>query len=315
MDMADFARGANVSNIAELTDRRLILDERRMCELREMAYETAKEMLSMFSLGMGAYEALSLAADMLTLPESALTDGVLADFASLLKRECDAVSALDRAAMCSFLCEQLCSLGAPIKERDFLPVDDAPETFTYVKNVFSDEAYDVFAQDFKDPRVTYATSLKDAVSLVSSGKITYCILPIEERGARLSTVAELLFKSELKIDAIIPVLGLDGLADVKYALVSRSFLIPEILPDDDRYLEIRIPADSDMPLSELLSVARYYGIEVHRLNTLVFDTDDGLKTYYIAVLRTDGKDFVPMLTYLTVYTNEFTPIGVYKNLE
>ena len=144
---------------------------------------------------------------------------------------------------------------------------------------------------------------------------SYCLLPIEERGSRISTVAQLIYNAELKIASVTPVLGIDGLADVKYAMISKSFLIPEILPDDDRYLEILIPSSGETPLSELLAVADYYEIGIHRLNTFVIDTDDGQKTYYSVVFRADGKDFVNMLTYLTLYTEEFTPIGIYKNLE
>lgn len=315
MDSIYSVNNENVLNIIDLSKKRMILEERRICELREIAAAAVKYAAELVALGMTAYEVLALIYEKMDLPPTELRDDTLEDFVLYLRRESDSHSSFDRAVLCAFLREELIHFGIDLSEEDFLSASASAETFTYVKNAFSDEAYDVFAQEFHDPRVTYVSALKDAAALVAAEKVTYCILPIEERGVRLSTVTELLLKYDLKINSIISVLGLDGMADVKYALVSKAFLIPKVLKDDDRYLEIRIPVESDLSLSELLAVAGYYGIEIHRLNTLVFDGDGGRNFYYMAVFRADGTDFVSLLIYLTLYTNEFTPIGLYTNLE
>ena len=187
---------------------------------------------------------------------------------------------------------------------------------TYVKNALADEAYDVFSQQLSDPRVKYSSTLNDAVRLVSSGEAEYALLPLEERGgARLASVAELLFREDLKINSVTPVFGFEGLADMKYALVSKHFTIPEILPDDDRYLEIRLRADSSVSASELFSAAESLGAFPYRINTLTFDTEDGAYQYYSVVFRDDGKDFTSLLVYLTLFSGAYTPVGIYKNLE
>ena len=141
-------------------------------------------------------------------------------------------------------------------------------------------------------------------------------MPLEERGgARLAAVAELLFREDLKINSVTPVFGFEGLADMKYALVSKHFTVPDIFPDDDRYLEIRIKADSNVSVSELFSAAESLDSYLYRINTLTFTTEDGEAQYYSVVFRDDGKDFSPLLVYLTLFSGAYTPIGIYKNLE
>ena len=152
--------------------------------------------------------------------------------------------------------------------------------------------------------------------MVSSSECEYCLLPLEERGgSRLSSIAALLFSEDLKINAVIPVFGLDGMADMKYALVAKHFSVPTIENDDDRYLEIRLRADGETQLTELFSVAALFGSQIYRINTISFDTEDGTIPHYSLVFREEGRDFSLMLLYLTLFSGAYLPIGIYKNLE
>ena len=131
----------------------------------------------------------------------------------------------------------------------------------------------------------------------------------------MPTVAEMLFTDDLKIDAVTPVFGFDGTADMKYALVSKSFALPRVAPDDDRYLEIRIPADGDTSLGELLLAADKYGARLYRVNMHFFVQDGERCPYYSIIFKEDGRDFSGLLTYLTLFVSSYTAIGIYKNLE
>ena len=185
-----------------------------------------------------------------------------------------------------------------------------------MKNPLADEAFDVFSQDFDDPRVRYSKTLNEAARAVSSGEVEYALLPLEEKGgARLSSIAAIMFREDLKINSVTPVFGFEGLADMKYALVAKHFSIPEQLPDDDRYLEIRLRTDSSVPLSELFLTADMMGVSLYRVNTISFDTDDGPIPYYSIVFRDGEKDFSSLLVYLTLFSGSYTPVGIYKNLE
>ena len=119
---------------------------------------------------------------------------------------------------------------------------------------------------------------------------------------------------DLKIVAVTPVFGFEGNADVKYALLSRGFFVPERLPDDDLYLEIVLYQDSDVGISELLSVAESLGIGVYRINTVLYESD-GTQPAFSVVLRDDGADFTPLLVFLTLFSSSYSSVGFYKNLE
>ena len=180
----------------------------------------------------------------------------------------------------------------------------------------SDEASDVFSDAITNATVSYADTLKAAAEAVSEGKCEFAILPLEEKGgARLAGIAALLFKYDLKIASVTPVFGFDGNADVKYALVSKKFKIPDVLPDDDRYVEFRLRADGAISLSQLFSAAEMLGATVYRINTVRFDTEEGGLTYYTVVFKGENVDFSALLLFLTLFAGAYTAIGIYKNLE
>ena len=185
-----------------------------------------------------------------------------------------------------------------------------------MKNRLSDEAFDVFSQNFPDATVSYAETLRQAAESVAEGKKEYAILPLEEKGgARLASIAALLYKYDLKIASVTPVFGFDGSADVKYAMISKSFMLPDILEDDDRYLEIRLRQDSSVPLSSLFLAAEILGASVYRINTVSFDTEEGQVAHYTVVFKDEGKDFSSLLVFLTMFVGSYTAVGIYKNLE
>jgi hypothetical protein len=111
------------------------------------------------------------------------------------------------------------------------------------------------------------------------------------------------------------VFGPDGNADVKYALVSKSFTVPERKADDDLYLELRIGAGGSTALTELLSAADYFDMSIYRVNTLTFETEGESETYFSVVIKGTEGDFTPILAYMTLFLRDFVPVGIYKNLE
>lgn len=305
-----------ISNIARLSERQSLCSEQRICEIAEIAADAADYYLEMSRDGYGVYEILSVISDgFVTVPLSQ-HQGAMLNNKSNIREYLKKMGMQDRVVFAEIFLAKLLESSTVINEKSFLQDEDGSCVVTYVKNALADEAYDVFSQQLSDPRVKYSSTLSDAVRLVSSGEAEYALLPLEERGgARLASVAELLFREDLKINSVTPVFGFEGLADMKYALVSKHFTIPEILPDDDRYLEIRLRADSSVSASELFSAAESLGAFPYRINTLTFDTEDGAYQYYSVVFRDDGKDFTSLLVYLTLFSGAYTPVGIYKNLE
>ena len=306
---------ATQSNIEHLQREQLLLEERRLCELYELADAMSDTVSELYAMGMNPDEAFSI------LSESLDGNICRAEREGGLKCEqyilpyVSTLSAYDKIIVSRLLCERLSDKGRALCEADFLLSEPQSETFVYVKNPYADEAYDVFSQDFADPRVSYVKSFKEALSSVSLGRASYALLPIEGGYSRLPTVSEMIFDGDFKIASITPVLGFDGLADMKYAMISTGFLLSRVMSDDDRYLEIRVPTESDTHVSDALLAARAYGIDVYRINTSVYETDEGRKSYFDVIFKCTGKDYSYLLSYLTLFTTEFTAVGMYKNIE
>lgn len=303
------------ANLNALAEKQSDGFELRICELSFIADELLNSAGRLSEDGMNIGEILALLSDELVMPTVEPSNKAMPESLGAIKGFLNRLSALDKVNICSLLTEKWRELGNSLSESDFLAAESANQTFTYVKNSLSDEAYDVFSQEFDDPRVSYCQSFRDACRDVAEGDVGYCILPFEERGgARIPGIASMISAFDLKVVAVTPVFGFEGNADVKYALVSRGFVIPERLLDDDRYLEIITYRDSSVSLAELLSAAESFDISVYRINTVLYDTDESQPAFSI-VLRDDGQDFTPFLVFLTLFAGSYTPVGFYKNLE
>lgn len=307
---------AILSNMKKLSERQSVLEELRLYELYDVARAMVMTSAQLAEDGLDTPEILSLLSESLDLGEYPLSAETAPDFRSLVQKNHLSLKQCDRIALTELYLSLSKRADRAITERDFLPGTASGETFTYVRNSLSDEAYDVFSQDFDDPKVRYSKSFKDAATAVSLGEVTYCLLPLEERGgARLHTVSELIFRNDFKINAVIPVFGADGNADMKYAMVSRSFTVPERRADDDMYLEIRLSVGTESSLSELFCAVDVFGMSVYRVNTLTFDTEGEREAYLSVVIKGGEGDFTPILTYMTLFLRDFVPVGIYKNLE
>ena len=313
-DMIFSIHDAVVSNLDRLAREHSVLSEQRLLELHDVALPMAEASVGLLDDGFGVYEMLSVISEALTLGEYPMSEHNSDSLEALVSVSLDTLVLTDRVYLTELYTRLLSDLGHGITECGFLPSVAGGETFTYVRNSFSDEAYDVFSQDFDDPTVRYYKTFRDCARAVTSGEVTYCLLPLEEKGGvRLHTVSEIIYRNDFKINSVIPVFGQDGNADMKYALVSRGFTVPERNEDDDFYLEIRLGADS--PLSEVLSAADSFGMSVYRVNTLTFDTEGDRETYFSVVIKGGERDFSTLLTYMALFLRDFVPVGIYKNLE
>lgn len=305
----------NLSNIAAFSSKQTALEEQRICDLAEIAKQAARFSKKLLEEGMNLYEVFYLLAESLEFSSKVDVSCSFTENEGRLKMFCRSVSALDKSLFCGLLLEYFSYFNVHISEEMFFGKKPSEELFTYVKNIYADEAYDVFTQDFSDPKLAYSASFKEALKRVADNLYSYCLLPIEEKGARIPSVDELIFRGDYKINAVVPVFGFDGSADLKYALVSKNLYYTASRSDDDRYFEFKIPADSDINISELMLCTEELGCSIYRINTQVFDTEDGKKTYFSVVLKELGKDFSKLIMYLTLFAPEHIPVGIYKNLE
>lgn len=306
----------NILNLSELSLDSSVLSEMRICELYEIARLSAALIEKMLADGFGIYEALSLISQGLSDAEPIIHEKHIPENFEMLSSYGKALSVYDKASFSRLLLKELRGLGVNISELDFFENVKREGSVVFVKSQLASEAYDVFAEELTSPTLKYAPDIKEAVALVSDGTVGYAILPLEEKGgARLSSITEILFKSELKINSVTPVFGALGNADMKYALVSRAVDVPSYEAGDDRYLELRLPALDTPKFSELISVAESFGIAIFRVNTISFGTEDGIIPHFSIVLKTEAPSFSEMLIYLTLFVSDYTSVGIYKNLE
>ena len=266
----------------------------------------------LYRSGLGVYDLFSYIEGAVSICRANVLDKDTA-FPSLVSAQLSVRSSLDKGAFCKLLADGLEKLG--IGESDFLPTEDRIGSFTYVKNTFADEAYDVLSSDYEDARVKYSRDFAECARLLYNRDVSYVLLPFEEKGGtRLPSVAELIYRNDFKVVAVTPVFGPDGTADLKYALLSNSFTVPEISSLDDRYLEIRL-SDGKNELASLLSVAVMLGHTIYRVNTHSFIAKEDKESFFSVVIRDEGRSFLPLLTYLTMFVTDYVPQGIYKNLE
>ena len=306
----------NLDNLDELSLEASRISEKRICELYEISELSSELVVQMLDGGFGIYEALSLVSSGLSEQELKIHERHLPENFQMLASYVKAFSLYDKAVFSTLLYRGLARRGIRLNEADFFEKEERSPIIAFVKNLLASEAYDVFSEELSEPRLRYVADLKEAVSLVVKDEVGYAILPLEEKGgSRLSSITEMLFKSDLKINSVTPVFGALGNADMKYALVSPTISVPTYEDGDDRYLELRLSAENTLRFTELISVADYLGITLYRVNTISFSTEDGILPYFSLVLKTEARDFTELLIYLTLFVEDFTSVGIYKNLE
>ncbi len=298
------------SNLKELSAEISRSYDNRLCELAFIADALADRFVELAQGGMSTYEILTLFSEYRIFESEYNTDGARLANGGFVA---SGIKYTDMASMTELILEKLSERGISVSESDFLDEDDADELLTYVKNPLADEAFDVFSQDFDDPRVAYSDSNRAACFAVADGKVGYCILPFEEGGARIPGIYSMINALELKIASVIPVFGLDASADMKYALVGRSFRIPNKGIDTDRYLEIRLLPDSSVSLTAAALAAEYFGLGIFRIATMPEGEEKGASS--LVILKDGGSGFVAYLAYLALFAASYSIVGIYENIE
>lgn len=315
MNNAFGAHENTVKNLSLISRRAKNLSELRILELYDIASLALDTAQSLSDDGLYGYEILSALRPDDVKKVGITLDGTPREILPTLSRSLSVGESLDRAVFSDLFTRGAKERGLPILESDLLTTGEGGETFIYLRNPLADEAYDVFSAELDDPRVKYASTLADCARAIESAEVRFCLLPLEERGgSRLPTVAELIYRFDLKINAVTPVFGFDGTADLKYALLSRNFIIPECTETDDRYIEIRISATDEI-ISDLFLAVSYFGHSLYRTDTVTFDTEGERDRYFSLVIRDGGDGFDSLLVYLSLFAIDFTPVGIYKNLE
>ena len=310
-------QAVTLENLSYLSREQSALAEQRILEISDIASDAASLSLELFSLGLGAIEILTYISSGAQFGELPSHDSPLLENLSGISSYLGSLREYDKAIFAESYLKRMLDRGIALGEESFLsPTVLDRGLVTYVRNSYSDEAYDVLSEPLDDARVRYSKDFRECARAVSEGDADFCILPLEERGgARLQVVEQLLYRYDLKINSVTPVFGPDGNADVKYALISKGFTIHPFAEGDDRYLEVRLPETSAADIGALLGAAAHFGMTLYRVNTVLYDGEGGASPHFSLVMRDEGRTFTALLTYLTLFLPEYIAVGMYKNLE
>lgn len=314
MRRIELVDSANIENLDELSLLSSSKDEERALEIADVARECARSTAEYIRMGLDIAEIIPLLVDSLdfgTYPShSAAGDSLY----SILSLSTTLRRSADKLVFVSLYLASLSEMGITLSEDSFLRSGSQDNSVAYVKNQLSDEAYDVFSQDFRRLKVSYKSNFKECADALAAGEVGYIILPLEERGGnRISSVASLILSGDFKINAVTSVFGYLGDADVKYALISRNFLLPVIYDGDDKYVELRV-GDNPEIYKDIFIASSYFGLSANRITTVKPSLTDE-RGYLSLVLRAADGDLTGILTYLTLFIPDAVAVGVYKNLE
>ncbi len=291
-------------------------EERRICELSVSASAAAASAVQMLDSGMQLFEVLALLSETFSLPRAVLHEDALDVNISHLRLRADMRRSADEAAFCRFFSLALMQRRGDLDESALLPTAHKRPLVAYVKNAYADEAFDVFCAEATDLRAEFVQTFAEAADKMRKGEVGYCLFPLEEEGGvRLASVQQLIYPNDLKIVAVTPVFGYDGAAELSYALLASSFDPIQYDAADDLYLEIALAREDTASFSMVLAAAGSLGITVYRADTVHYTTPEGKRTVCSIVLRDCRHHLFAFLCYLWLFVPDFTPVGLYKNVE
>ena len=147
--------------------------------------------------------------------------------------ECYPVGAQDAAFFSGRLLSALETRGMPLRTDILLPPEKRTargEHIVYVRNYYTDAAFDIFAKQLDFPTVSYADDFHDACHSVAEGLGDLCILPLrDESWEGLRTFIRMPEQYALSIRALCTV-SRPGGDTLHCALCGRGILIPQDAP-------------------------------------------------------------------------------------
>lgn len=194
----------------------------------------------------------------------------------------------------------------------------AGDRVAYLRNTYTDTAYDTFSTVLRNASPTYYSDFPGVCEALYYDRATACILPLENSAdGKLLRFYTLLTKYDLRIAYVTSVTAYDTDVTTRYALLRRSVSVPR--PEDcdalGMYLEFRMIADEDIPLFRILAAADAYHLSLTRVDSVPGPNEDDDRIAYDLILRVeDGGDPASMLTYCYLLVPGFTLLGIYLDL-
>ena len=297
-------------NLQELTERTDLIGELEIAHLRELAIEIAqRDDLADLLSSLHDYRIVTVAP----------RENILTNNANLLLQSRKMLEARQCMLFCKALYEE-------VRNREpLLPVlfPDAEEVasnaagrIVYQRNSYTNDAYLAFATLVPHARSAYAHSFHAACEEVFNGHCEYCILPIENAvEGELIGFAKLIAQFDLKVAAVCDIAGADASRRTRFALLRRNIL-PLFSPDTEKngFFRFSLPLESSSLVADILSAANFLGLTFLSANTLPIDKEGDTACFNLT-FDIRGGDLYPFLLYLATVAPQYTPIGIYSQIQ
>lgn len=310
-------------NLAELRARGVSVSERRVAHVGEAAKILVRELsedIPVFENDafQSAYRDFISSA---FAPEDALTRETPAETKDKIKVNIAEDTVNSSILLCSDLCRLMRERGAPIKFPDFFPQSETVSgtRIAYLRSPYSDAALRVFSEVIDNPPISTPRDFAGVCEEVYYGRCRYCILPVEtsDEGS-LSGFRRLVAKYELCPVLSCSIATANGTQTTRFSLFSKNVeRIPRIGKGGrSRGREIfsfRLDAPTDESLNKTMKALHMYGLRVLTVNSTPVAWDEGRYSFEFSA-ECDNGELDSMLLFLTLEIPEYTPIGLYLQL-
>jgi len=192
------------------------------------------------------------------------------------------------------------------------------DKIAYLRNTYTDIAYNCFAECLQHTTATYYSDFPGVCEALFYAHVSACILPMENSSdGKLLRFYSLLDKYDLRIAYVCNVTAEDTDVTTRYALLQRDISIPrlDLLEHWTRiFMECRVVINDREGLSEVLHAASVYGLHVVGVDSVPVGYDDDDRIYDLIFDVGEDGDLAAMLVYLHLVIGQFKLFGIYPEL-
>ncbi len=210
----------------------------------------------------------------------------------------------DRAVLATMIVRQLSLRGQVLTPDDFLPTTVSLPRVAYVRNAYTEEAFDAFSSAHTGATSLFTDSYEEACRSVASGEAGYCILPWRDTfGAyHRATLGMLEIFGLVAVSHVTVTDGED--VPMQYALVART----PVAVRTPWEMVLALPDAWRTRMDELTVALPHLGV---RLCGLLYEPDS---TAVLCTIRGDGSP-VALFVWLCLFVDMFDFRGYYPYTE
>lgn len=247
-------------------------------------------------------------------PSSALHTPHLPKNEENLQLSLSLLSVGDRADFISSFLSACAQHGSPLTAKMLLPHSEVPsQRIAYVRNAYTDEAYEVFSALLPDATLLSAENFREACEAVSEDDCGFCILPYENSGGVLRYFSELVSHYAFCITAFCRVFHTDGTDATRFALLARSPYLP--VTEMQPRLRVSFSASDAIDLARHIATATMLGARVTAVESEPDTENKERLTCRVEFHLSQDGCLTRILTYLHIFAANFCLRGLYKEID